>query len=231
VTVYAWPTGPGWSPSRFEMRVLPNTRTFIGPYTPTTQVLDLLGERWVVGLDLPPDSSLVLGAAREAFFDRLKGPANQVAIWNLRFPAPNGTTRSTDTQAVSVVNGSLAAVTVKNASNVTVNVVDGTPVLRAALAVGANAATLGAIPGRTLLAGDMVGIGGQTVRLMADAVADGAGAMAIEFQPRMRAAVAVYSQPNTDKPTVNCILKAEGVPTVYRPGMVEGASLELIEAL
>lgn len=42
MTTYAW---PGWKVNRFEMRVLPNLRTFTGPYTPTVQVIDLLGER------------------------------------------------------------------------------------------------------------------------------------------------------------------------------------------
>jgi hypothetical protein len=98
-----------WQPNRFEMRIMPNTRVFVGPYTPTTQVIDLLGERWAISMDLPPRRSPQIGAALEAFFDRLKGPANQIAMWNLRFPAPNGTLRSSDSATVSVVNGSLAA--------------------------------------------------------------------------------------------------------------------------
>jgi len=227
---YTWPLA--WKPARFELRVVPNTRVFVGPYTPTTQVIDLLGERWAFSLDMPPDRDEVLGAAYEAFFDRLKGPANRIVMWNLKFPAPQGTLRATDVQAVNVVNGSLVAVTVRNASLAVVSVTSGTPTLRAVVAQGANTAALTCIPGRTLRAGDMLGLGAQTVRLMADATADGAGLMSIEFQPRARADLAAFTQPVTDKPTINFILKGDGVPVVWHPGgTFDGPSLEGAEAL
>ena len=121
MTVYAW---PGWGAARFELRVIPNLRTFAGPYTPTTQVLDLLGERWAARIDLPPTNSSIEAAAREAFFDRLKGMAHQISVWHLKLAAPQGTLRS-DTAAVSVVNASLAAVSVVNASLAAVTVLTG----------------------------------------------------------------------------------------------------------
>ncbi len=51
MATYNW---PGWCVNRFEMRVLYNTRVFTGPYTPSAQVLDLLGERWLVSFDTTP---------------------------------------------------------------------------------------------------------------------------------------------------------------------------------
>ena len=160
MTVYAWP----FKANRFELRVMPNTRVYVGPYTPSTQVLDFLGERWMARIDLPPPRTRIEGAAREAFFDRLKGPAHQIALWHLRLPAPQGTLR--DGATASVVNGSLAAVSVVNGSSAPVTVVYGTPSVAAAVAQGSNTMLMRHVPGRTLLAGDMFGVGGELKRCM-----------------------------------------------------------------
>lgn len=229
MTTYAWPVTAGWVPSRFELRVLPNTRAFVGPYTPTTQVIDLMGERWQARISLAPDESPIVGAAREAFFDRLKGPANLTSLWHFKLTAPQGTLRATDSQTVLVQNSSLATVTVQNSTPTTINVVTGTPVLKTYIAQGANTATVGAIIGKTVRAGDMLGMGAQLVRMMADATADGSGNLAIEFQPRARSDIAAYTALVTDKPSANFMLKADGVPTSWEPGFVDGAELELVE--
>ena len=97
-----------------------------------------------------------------------------------------------------------------------------TPMLAALLTLGSLSATL--------RAGDMLGIGGQLVRIMADATADGTGAITIEFQPRARAAIAASSAVTWARPTANFMLKsADGVPTVWAPGRADGASVEFIE--
>jgi hypothetical protein len=230
VTTYAWPTGAGWSPSRFEMRVLPNVRTFVGIYTPTTQVLDLLGERWVVSLDLPPDRDPVLGAAREAFFDRLKGPANSIALSYLPRALPQGTLRDgggsaqwkTASNANATWQTAAAAPATWSFTGVT---------LFANVAAGANVLPLSRTPGTTVLAGDHIGCGGQLLRAMANATADSTGLLSVEVQPRVRQPLGASATVSCTSPTANFILKAEGVPTVWRPGMFEGASLELIEII
>ena len=38
MTTYTW---PGWAVSRFEMRVMPNTRVFTGSYTPNVQAVEV----------------------------------------------------------------------------------------------------------------------------------------------------------------------------------------------
>lgn len=228
MTVYAWPTA--WRAARFEMRVMPNLRTFTGPYTPTTQVLDLLGERWMARIDLPLTVDSITAAAREAFFDRLKGQAHQVSLWHLRLPAPQGTLR--DGATGSVINGSLAAVSVVNGSSAAVTVVYGTPVLAAAVSQLANTATIRTIPARTLRAGDLLGISDQLVRIMEDTTADGTGLMSIEFQPRARSAWAIYTVPVWNKPTADFMLSTtDGVPTVWSPGMAESASFDFVEVV
>lgn len=227
---YSW--NSAWVPNRFELRIVPNTRVFVGPYTPATQTVDLLGERWAVSLDLPPDNDPIKGAALEAFFDRLKGPANRLMMWNLRLPAPQGTIRDTDTQTVTVQNSSAVTVTVQNSSLATVSVQSGDPQLSQAIQQGANTAPITGKPGKTVKAGDMLGLGSvQTVRSMSDVTLDANGQGTIEFQPRARQDIAGITALVTDKPTINFILKSEGVPVVWRPGAFEGPTLEAIEAI
>jgi hypothetical protein len=89
MTTLSWPAT--WLPTAFEMRVVPNTRTFASPYSGSTQVLDLGGERWAATFTLPPVNNRADGAAREAFFDRLAGGVDDVALWHFRHAAPMGT--------------------------------------------------------------------------------------------------------------------------------------------
>lgn len=90
MNVYPWTLG---SVETFEMRVVPNAMTFTSPYSKSTQTIDFLGERWSVKMDIPALVDKRIGAAREAFFDRLRGPVNLVSIWNIQRPVPQGTFR------------------------------------------------------------------------------------------------------------------------------------------
>lgn len=200
MTTYAWPVA--FVPERFEMRILPNTKVFVGPYTPTVQVLDYGGERWTMNFDLPLGIDSRRGAWQEAFFDRLKGPAHLISIWNLRRPVPQGTLNS------------------------------GTPTLVGSVPQLSNTLTLQCSAGQTLLAGDHIGLpNGQNVRVMADAVANGTGQMVVEFQPRARSLIASGGSINLVKPTVNMMLKGDGVPISWGVGgMFDGCSIELVEA-
>lgn len=224
MTTYAW---PGWCVNRWEMRIAPNYRVFTGPYTPSVQTIDFLGERWTVSFDLPVGNSRQEAGEREAFFDRLLGPVNRISLWNLSRPRPLGTFGSG--QTINVVNGALAPVTVVNASLQVVTVVGGTAVLTAGAAKGANTMTIQHIAGRTLLPGDMLGINGQLVRVVAPVTFNGSGVGTVEFLPRLRNAVPAGAVIVYDKPTATFALKAEGVPVVHRPAMHEGSTLELIE--
>lgn len=225
MTTYAWP----FAVDRFEMRILPNTRIFTGPYTPATQVLDLLGERWAISLGIPPTNDSTEAARREAFFDRLKGPANWVSMGHQKITQPLGTFGAGVTATWK--NSSNATVTWQTSSLATVTWIAGNPVTVGDIAQLANTAVVRQIPGRTLLAGSLLGLAGQLVRIMADTVSDGSGNMPIEFQPRARQFIpngtaVVYSQP-----TATFILKpgTPNVPTSWTPGMIDGASIELIE--
>lgn len=228
MTAYAWPAT--FKVSRFEMRVIPNTRTFVGPYTPTVQVIDLLGERWQISLDIVPGNDPVLGAAQEAFFDRLKGPANQVTIGYLPRTLPQGTIRDGGGSAQWKTNTSTNATWQTNVpSAATWSYTN--PTTYAAMAQLSNQLPVSRTPGTTIFAGDMLGAGGQLFRAMATYTTDSSGQALVEVQPRARAAIPISSVITCTAPTANFMLKADGVPTVWRPGMFEGASLELIESL
>lgn len=224
MTTFVW---PNWCVNRFEMRLQPNVLTFIGPYTPSVQTLDLNGERWRMSFDTVLGNTRAAAGEREAFWDRLLGPVHRVAMWNLARPIPIGTLRGG--QTIPVVNGALAPVTVVNASLQPVTVVGGFPALSAAAASGANTITMFGPPGRTLLPGDMLGIGQQLVRVVAPVVFSGAGTAVVEFLPRLRAAAPIGTAVVWDKPTATFMLMSDGVPTVHRPAMFEGASVEMIE--
>jgi len=88
-------------PDAFTLRLIPNQRAFVGPYTPTVQVIDLLGERWGLRFDLPESSDEELSAAREAFFDRLKGQACAFSMYHYMCPYPRGTLKANTTLGAS----------------------------------------------------------------------------------------------------------------------------------
>jgi hypothetical protein len=226
MTTYAW---PGYGVRRFSLHLLPNLRPFVGPYTPATQVLDLLGERWTAIVEIAASNNARQIAGLEAYFDRLKGAANLISMSHLRLTAPQGTMR--DGLAGVVRNASSALVPVVNASSAAVTVIYGQPVLTASVAQLANTAPLLAVPGSTLYAGDMLGINGQLIRVMSDVTFDGSGKATVEFQGRARTAWTYGTAVLWDAPKANFMLKSpDGVPTVWLPGGITDAiSFELIE--
>jgi hypothetical protein len=223
MATYAW---PGFCVNRFQMAVQPNVYVFTGPYTPSVQTLDMMGERWRISFDTTPGNDMVDAGIREAFWDRLLGPVHRVAMWNLSRPIPRGSLRGG--QVIPVVNGALAAVSVVNGALQPVQVIGGSPALTGALVAGANTATFFAVNGTTLLPGDMLGIGGQLVRVVATATA-ASGQITVEFLPRLRAAKTAGTVVEWNRPTATFMLMSDSVPTVHRPAMYEGASVEMIE--
>lgn len=106
----------------------------------------------------------------------------------------------------------------------------GTPTLSAAAAQLANTASIQTTAGATLYAGDMIGIGGQLVRCMADATANGSGVMSVEFAPRLRAAQVSGAAVTWDKPTSTFVLSGNAAPVDWTPGRYTAPSIDLREA-
>jgi hypothetical protein len=227
--VYPW---PGFPVSHFEMRIVPNQRIFTGPYTPTTQAIDLLGERWTITLTMTPTNDPISAARREAFFDLLQGSVNAVSMGHQKLTLPQGTMRGQVTQTWK--NSSGATMTWKNASAATMTWSSGAPVVAADIAQGASTAQIRAVSGETLLAGDMIALGTQLVRNLVDVTFDSTGLATITFGPRARTLIPAGSAVLWTAPTANFILKPSssgtaGVPTPWTPGIIEGGSTELIE--
>lgn len=226
MATYTW---PGFTVDHFELRLKPNLRNFVGPYTPAVQSVDLLGERWAAKVTITLTSDAVEGGAREAFWDRLRGQVNSVALWHLKRPQPAGTMRGSVAAGWRTGGGSAA---VWSGSGGTAVWQAGDPVVHQAIPQLAGTGTIRMLPGKTLLAGDHINLGGaQLVRCMANAVADSAGLAEVEFQPRARQTIPANTAVLWDHPTATFILApgTDGVPTAYRPGVIDGASVDLIE--
>lgn len=229
MTTYTWPAN--LKPVAFEMRVMPNERVFRSAFNPAAaQVVDMGGDYWMCTMTLPLGNTDAGGAEIEALLARLRGSQNCVALYHLKRPLPRGTMRGAET--INVVNGSLAAVNVVNGSLAAVTVVAGTPMLATAIQQFATSGTISCRPGRTLAAGDLFGCGGQLFMQLTDTVADANGQMSIEFAPAARSTLITGSLVSIDRPTAAFRLREGSAPPVtWRPGMYEGITLDLVEAI
>jgi hypothetical protein len=93
--------------SRFGMRVDANNRKHTSPYTRNTQVVDLIGERWVASFSLAVNS-YPMAQRVEAFFAQLRGMDGTVAMWHLARTLPSGTMRGSPTLSATVSQGAQA---------------------------------------------------------------------------------------------------------------------------
>lgn len=105
----------------------------------------------------------------------------------------------------------------------------GSPTLSANAIAGATSLSITTTAGATLLKGDMIKIGSQRVQVVADATADGLGAMSVTIAPAVRTTVASGQAVSWDAPTSTFILSATEVRVGYRPGIGEAISLEFVE--
>lgn len=169
-TIYSWPTGRIWLLERFQMAPIFNHRAHSSPFGGSEQVVDLLNERWSVTASLSPCSNDD-AAAREAFFNKLRGMDNRVYLWHMRRPVPRGTMRGSPVVAAGGV------------------------------AQGAQTINITTSAGATVLAGDVIGLAGQLLMAAQDCTADGAGAMAFVAANKVRAAASAGAAITWDAPT------------------------------
>jgi hypothetical protein len=199
VTTFAWPVS--WYPQNVEVASVPNVRVHTSPYSQDTQAIDLLGERWRIAFLLPERSEIhqSIGAAREAYFTRLRGRVHRVNLPHFKRPVPRGSMR-------------------------------GVPVLSASVAQGASALAITTTAGATLLAGDILGLGGEWLMVADDATASGGGALAVNLSNRVRVPRAGGFGVTWQTPVLQCMLTADIVPVAYRPGATDPLQLEFMEA-
>ena len=139
-------------------------------------------------------------AAREAFIASFRGQVNWVALWHFIRPQPRGTMR-------------------------------GSPTLVGAHAQGAAALSITAgTAGGTLLAGDMLGVGGLLCMVQSDVTLDGSGAGSVPLVNRLRAAQTNGAAVTWDRPTATFRLLGHATP-VYQPGVASGPSFTFGEKI
>lgn len=110
----------------------------------------------------------------------------------------------------------------------------GTPLVNGAGQTGTSIVTDGWTAGATLMAGDMIGIGGELKMVTASATASGAGAMTIAFEPPLRAAPADNSAVVTSRPTCSMMLTediARWSGQAREGGRYYDITLQLVESL
>ncbi len=139
----------------------------------------------------------------QALMLQLRGKTNQLALWNMGRPQPKGTMRGTMTLGTT--------------------------------AQGATALTINAAgqAGKTLLAGDYLGVGAgltqQVVMVVADATASGAGVVSVVTEPALRNPFTSGAGVTWYRPCALFRRKDSTSKWDYEPGVVKGMSLDLIE--
>lgn len=140
----------------------------------------------------------------QALLMQLRGQTNQLALWNTGRSAPRGTMR-------------------------------GTMTLNTAAAIGATTLSIIAATeaSKTLLAGDMIGLGSgitqQVVMVVADATANGSGVISVTTEPPLRNAHLIAAAVTWDKPKALFRRKQSAASWDYETMLVSGFGLELIE--
>ncbi|MDM0024072.1 hypothetical protein [Variovorax saccharolyticus] len=90
MTTIALPTG--FVPSTFALRSSTVQRAHSSPFGGSEQVVDLLNDRWMASMTLPPRTRD--DAARiEAFIAAMRGMSNTADLWHFARPIPKGTMR------------------------------------------------------------------------------------------------------------------------------------------
>ena len=106
----------------------------------------------------------------------------------------------------------------------------GAPTVVYATGKGATYLIVSGTPGQTLLAGDMVGIGGLLLRVALDTGVDGTGIMGVTLANRLRKDIPAGTAVVWDKPTAP-FRKVSQSSVRYVPGYAEGASIDFVEAV
>ena len=141
-----------FQPTTCQLSLRTNQRVTASPFGGSEQAIDLLNDRWVMTCELPP-RLMRDGGWLEAFIGQMRGQTNTTRVHHFARPYPLGTVR-------------------------------GTLTLSAAANQGARSLSVtGCVPSTgTLLAGDMLEVGGLLVMVGADCQALGANLLSYSSQ-------------------------------------------------
>lgn len=102
--------------------------------------------------------------------------------------------------------------------------------LSAAAAVGAKTLSMVATTGETLLKGDMIGVGGQLLQVIADATA-ASSVLTVSVRPAVRTALSNGAAVTVVRPTADFILSSAGISVPYAGPMGSGFLVEFAQVL
>lgn len=169
-----------------------------------SQAVEISPPLWAVSLEANALKEKNSGAWK-ALLIGLKGKTNNLALWDMARPAPIGTMRGTMTLNTSAAQGATTL----------------------SIIAASEAA-------KTLLQGDLLGIGSGTTRqvvmVTADATANGSGIISVTVEPPLRNAGTAGASIVWDKPVALFRRKDSESQWKYSNGqMASGFSLDLIE--
>jgi hypothetical protein len=159
---------------------------------------------WEVTLSSPMAPEVMSGGWK-ALLMQLRGRLNQIAMWDMARPIPIGTMRGTMVLGVAAVQGDVSMTIATDASQAS----------------------------KTLVQGDMLGIGigltQQVVMVVADATADVSGNIVVTFEPPLRNSFSLSSAVTWDKPKALFRRNDSQTSWKYTGHMAEGFNLNLTE--
>jgi len=200
---WPWPEQRAFHPSAARWRQLLIQRSNTSTLSGYTQAVGLPGSRWALQLDMPTQAYTDRRAVG-ALLDRLEGRAHRLLVACPLFPQPVGTIN-----LVGVTVGTTAA---QFSDQITLH------------GCGANA-TLGQY--------SWLVVAGQRLRVVADAVADGAGQMLVHVRHGLRQAAAAGTPVLLDTPRTPMRLLLTGNEGLAIPfnanGQCQAFGLELVE--
>lgn len=192
-TPLSWPDwlDPGTAEIGLKRQVVQHRSGLTGVF----QAVETGAEYWVMNLSIPARLRRVSGRD-EAFFNRLVGGAQPVALWHFGRPEPLGTMR-------------------------------GSPILNATMAQFSRTMLITATG--TLVAGDMIGVGGQLFQV-ADA-SQGGGLLTVTTVNRSRAQLAAGAAVTWYRPTASFVMVEDSSAFVHAGYGMAGSSFSFVEAV
>lgn len=187
-------------PSSFSLDLMTNQIVNSSPQGGGEQVVDRLNDCWVCSMTLPIRTHAE-SRALEAFLNRFRGQVNWISLWHMG-------------QWSGQPNGTMR----------------GTPVLTSAAAQGDAELRITTTAGATLLAGDLVGVGGLLFMVAEDCVAGGAGTITVPIVNRVRTAQALGAAVTWNKPTTTFRIAAHSGVN-YVTAVSDEVSIQLRERI
>lgn len=199
---YTWPTSNEFCLATMEWKLAPNIiRSNMSPFSGHYQTLEVPGARWIARATFPAQYDEGR-AVVEAWFNRVRGAANRIAMWHPVRPLPRGTLQANTTTAGTAAFG---------ATSISITATTGLTLL------AGDMISIATADSKT-----------QLVQIVQDATSV-TGAIAAAFTPPLRWSVANGAAVVVIRPTAEFFLDdAPSFP--FAPGVSPEFSISLTEA-